>query len=85
MKAPKQGQEIIIGLGSRLTQRDFGFNKYNEGDRATIPSRVQFHMSDTSSSFGNIDFNNNQLGSKSVHFLSKEIKINEVCFNCYVA
>ena len=65
LKAPTQGR-----LGSSLTQKDFGTGsyKYNEGDRAPIPSRIQFHPSGTSSIFGNIDFNNNQLGSKSVHF-----------------
>lgn len=52
VKAPKQERVIVIGLRSRLTQRAFGADskKYNEFDRATIPSRIKFHLSGNNSS-----------------------------------
>lgn len=50
-----------LTTGGRLTQKDFviGSNNYNEGDSALILFKIQFHLSDTSPSVGNLDLNNN--------------------------
>lgn len=62
---------IIRGLGSRLVQRNFRWAQVltimMKVTVSPIPSRIQFHLSCTSPSFGNMNFYMVSIGFESVN------------------